>query len=429
MIPAARRGKPEGMELRRDERDVMEGVRDRGEVLVSRAAEWCAIPSGSRDLEGLRRQLDVLEAAFAALPGEVRRRALPPSSDVDGEGRRTEQGHTDALQVTVRPEAAVQVVLTGHYDTVYGPQSGFREVRRRGDGALNGPGIADMKGGLSVMLGAVEAFEGWAGRDAVGYRVLLSPDEEVGSPASAPLLAELGRTAHVGMTYEPAVGQAGTLASSRKGSGNFAIAVSGRAAHAGRDFAAGRNAVAAAARLAAALDGLNNRLGGVTINVARIDGGGALNVVPGSAVVRFNVRTGDEAGARWVEAQIGKAVAALSSEDGIGVARHGGFTRPPKPVNGAQRALFEGFRAAGADLGIELDWAPSGGVCEGNNLFAAGLPNLDTLGVRGGAIHSPDEFAWPESFAERAALSALALMRMATGVIDARGIRAMMVEA
>jgi glutamate carboxypeptidase len=86
-------------------------------------------------------------------------------------------------------------------------------------------------------------------------------------------------------------------------------------------------------------------------------------------------------------------------------------------------------QVAGADLGIDLDWAPSGGVCEGNNLFAAGLPNLDTLGVRGGAIHSEAEFAWPDSFAERAALSAVVLARAASGRIDARGIRAAMKEA
>jgi glutamate carboxypeptidase len=417
------------MQLQRDEREMAEGLRDRGETLVARAVDWCSIPSGSRDLTGLARQLDALEAGFSILPGRVERLGLAPSHDVDANGRSVQWEHGEALRITVRPEAPVQVALTGHFDTVYGPESTFREVQLRADGALNGPGVADMKGGLSVMLGALEALEGSAGKNAVGYRVLLSPDEEVGSPASAPLLAELARGAHIGLTYEPALGQAGSLASSRKGSGNFALAVAGRAAHAGRDFAAGRNALAAAARLAAALDGLNNRLGGVTVNVARIEGGGALNVVPGAAVVRFNVRVADASGARWIEDQIGKAVAAVGEEDGIAVARHGGFTRSPKPVNRAQRALFEGVQEAGADLGVELDWAPSGGVCEGNNLFAAGLPNLDTLGVRGGAIHSEAEFAWPESFAERAALSAVVLARLASGRIDGRGIRAMMGEA
>ena len=414
------------MKLRSEEGELVESLRARSETLVSRAIDWCSIASGSRDLEGLGRQLAALETAFGYLPGTVERVALEPSKDIDADGRPLERTHPDALRVTVRPEASVQVALTGHYDTVYGPQSPFRSVRTRDDGALNGPGIADMKGGLSIMLGALEAFEGWAGSEAVGYRVLLSPDEEVGSPASAPLLAELARGAHIGLTYEPALGDAGTLASARKGSGNFAVAVRGRAAHAGRDFAAGRNALSAAARLAGALDAMNGWMNGVTVNVAQIEGGGPLNVVPASAVVRFNVRSADASGSRWAKERIDEAVAALVEEDGITAALHGGFTRPPKPVNAAQRALFDGVRAAGADLDVALDWAPSGGVCEGNNLFAAGLPNLDTLGVRGGAIHSEEEFAWPDSFAERSALSALVLARIASGAIDARAIHDLM---
>ena len=84
------------------------------------------------------------------------------------------------------------------------------------------------------------------------------------------------------------------------------------------------------------------------------------------------------------------------------------------------------MKQVGALLGQDIAWKPSGGVCEGNNLFAAGLPNVDTLGVRGGDIHSENEFAWPDSFAERAQLSALILMKLASGDIDARGIRALM---
>jgi glutamate carboxypeptidase len=416
------------MSLERVEREMIDSLAERGEGLVERAVGWAAIGSGSRDLPGLERQLAALEAAFGALPGAVERIPLPPTAEIDGEGRRTEQGHTDALRITVRPEAPVQVALTGHYDTVYGAESGFRTVTRRDDGALNGPGLADMKGGLSVMLGALEAFEDHPGRAAVGYRVLLSPDEEIGSPASAALLAELGWAAHIGMTYEPAVGETGALASSRKGSGNFAVAVKGRSAHAGRDFAAGRNAVAAAARLAAALDALNGGRDGVTVNVARIEGGGALNVVPAAAVVRFNVRLPDAAGAAWAQAAIEALVAEAGRADGTQASLHGAFTRPPKPVNRAQQRLFAGFQGAAADLGLGLDWTPSGGVCEGNNLFAAGLPNLDTLGVRGGAIHSEAEFAWPDSFVERAGLSALVLARAASGAIDARAIKQAMAQ-
>ena len=101
----------------------------------------------------------------------------------------------------------------------------------------------------------------------------------------------------------------------------------------------------------------------------------------------------------------------------------GGFTRPPKPFNAAQQRLFEAVRETGGLIGQQVAWKASGGVCEGNNLFAAGLPNADSLGVRGGDIHSTNEFAWPGSFAERAQLSGLILMRLARGEIDGPGLR------
>ena len=150
-----------------------------------------------------------------------------------------------ALRQTVRPEAPVQVVLTGHYDTVFAPGGGFQGVVTRPDGALHGPGVADMKGGLSVMLAALQAFEGHPAAVNLGYQVLLSPDEEIGSPGTAPLLAAMAAKSHVGMTYEPAMPD-GALAGARKGSGNFHVVVRGRSAHVGRAFDEGRNAVTAA---------------------------------------------------------------------------------------------------------------------------------------------------------------------------------------
>jgi glutamate carboxypeptidase len=277
------------------------------------------------------------------------------------------------------------------------------------------------------MLAALEAFEAHPSKDQVGWRVLLSPDEEIGSLASAPLLAELGRLGQVGMTYEPALAD-GSMAAERKGSGNFHILVKGKAAHAGRDFASGLNAVAGAAEIATSLNKLNGEREGVTVNVARIAGGGPLNVVPDTAVVRFNVRVPDAAGAQWVRLEIEKIVVAepLTGLPGLTVTLHGGFTRPAKPRDRAQERLIEAVDKAGSLLGQSFQWKASGGVCEGNNLHAAGLPNIDTLGVRGADIHSTDERAWPESFVERAQLSALILMKLASGEIDARGIKAMM---
>jgi glutamate carboxypeptidase len=397
-----------------------------GAVLVDRAVAWANVNSGSDHAEGLQATLALLEGEAARLPAEIARVPTLGFSTVGDDGSVRPQARADALKITARPEAPIQVVLTGHYDTVYPADSAFQTVAPRPDGALNGPGIADMKGGISVMLGALEAFETHPNKDRVGWTVLLSPDEEIGSPASAPLLAELGAQGHVGMTYEPALAD-GTLAGARKGSGNFHLIVSGKAAHAGRAFDEGRNAVAGAAMVAAALHGLNGQREGVTVNVARISGGGALNVVADNAVVRFNVRVPDQASADWIKAAIDE-VAASAPFEGLTLTLHGGFTRPPKPMDAAQTALFEAVRQTGALLGQTIAWSPSGGVCEGNNLHAAGLPNIDTLGVRGGLIHSPGEFAWPESFVERAQLSLLMLCKIASGEIDAHGLKRLRME-
>jgi glutamate carboxypeptidase len=397
-------------------------VEARAGRLVERATGWCAINSGSRNLAGLAELASLLESELAYLPGTVERKTLAPVVQIGRDGEEEVEASGDALLLTVRPQAPLQVVLTGHYDTVYPQDTLFRAVTRRADGTLHGPGIADMKGGLSVMLGALAGFEHHPDAPNVGYRVLLSPDEETGSLASAPLLDGIARSAHLGLTYEPAM-EDGALAGARKGSGNFHVVVKGRAAHAGRDFASGRNAITAAALLAVRLAALNGR--GVTLNVARLDGGGALNTVPDRAVLRFNVRYPDAEAGQWAQDQIDAAVRQAAA-DGISLQLHGGRHRPAKPFNHAQQLLFDAVADTALCLGQTLAWKKSGGVCEGNNLFAAGLPNVDTLGVRGGAIHSEAEFAWPESFAERAQLSALILARIATGRIDARAIHAAM---
>ena len=411
------------LRLNDQDRKVLDALAGEGPRIIDRAVAWCAINSGSRHLSGLERQRQVLLDALSALPAAPSDIPLGHSEDIGADGRIGQQAHTPAIAVVVRPEAPLQVVLTGHYDTVYPETSLFQTVCTRPDGALHGPGIADMKGGISVMLAALEAFERHPDAGNVGYRVLLSPDEEIGSIASAPTLAEFARLGHVGLTYEPALAD-GSLASSRKGSGNFHIVVHGKAAHAGRDFAAGRNAVIGAARISEALHGLNGQRDGVTVNVARIDGGAPLNMVPDVAIARFNVRFPDAEAAAWFEAQVARIVA--EPREGLHIHLHGLITRGAKPFNAAQQRLFGAVKEAGALLGQEIAWKPSGGVCEGNNLFASGLPNVDTLGVRGGDIHSEAEHAWPESFVERAQLSALILMKLASGEIDGRSIRAAM---
>lgn len=405
---------------------VLDLVAAREPAIIERAVAWSGVNSGSRNAAGLARMLDLLEAEARSLQAQITRLPTGGSFTVGDDGAVRTEAHADALKISTRPDAPVQVILTGHYDTVFPADSAFQAVTTRPDGALNGPGVADMKGGISIMLAALEAFETHPDKDRVGWTVLLSPDEEIGSPASAPLLAELGASGHIGMTYEPALAD-GTLAGARKGSGNYHLIVTGKAAHAGRAFGEGANAVAGAAIIAARLHALNGRREGVTVNVAKIAGGGPLNVVADNAVVRFNVRVPDAAAADWIEAAV-REIAAEPPFPGLTLDLHGGMTRAPKPMDASQSALFEAVRETGALLGQTIAWKPSGGVCEGNNLHAAGLPNIDTLGVLGGDIHSDQEFAWPASFVERARLSALILCKIASGEIDALKLKSLRLE-
>ncbi len=408
------------------DQDVLDHVAARDAAIVQRAIDWSNLNSGSRNAAGLEAVLSRLEAEAQGLNATCERIGTAPSTSIGDDGTIRQGAHADALKITQRPDAPIQVVLTGHYDTVFPAESAFQTVTTRADGALNGPGIADMKGGISVMLAALEAFETHPDKANVGWTVLLSPDEEIGSPASAPLLAELGARGHVGMTYEPALAD-GTLAGARKGSGNYHLIVTGKAAHAGRAFHEGANAVAGAAIVAARLHALNGQREGVTVNVARISGGGALNVVADNAVVRFNVRVPDAQASAWISETV-QQIASEPPFPGLTLDLHGGMTRAPKPMDASQTALFEAIRDTGSLLGQTIAWKPSGGVCEGNNLHAAGLPNIDTLGVLGGDIHSDQEFAWPASFVERAQLSALILCKIASGEIDALKLKSLRLE-
>jgi glutamate carboxypeptidase len=275
---------------------------------------------------------------------------------------------------------------------------------------LGGPGVADMKSGIAIMLAALKAVEKVGAAD-LGYEVVINSDEEVGSPGSAALIAEAARGKTAAFTYEPSALPDGTLAGARPGSGNFSLFVEGRSAHAGRDPEHGRNALVAASdlvlRLAAAKDP------GLKVNPARIDGGSPNNVVPDKAVLRVNLRPStpqDEARARTLIDGIVRDVAAAHD---LQIRVHGGFGRPPKPLDAEAAKLFELVRRCGADLGQQVGWRDTGGVCDGNNIAACGVPVVDTMGARGGAIHSDDEYLIADSLSERARLSALAILRLA----------------
>ncbi len=385
--------------------------------MVKTVEAWSSMNSGSANMAGLAAVEAAITEAFAPLGGDLEFIELPDGETVNALGEIVATKNGRCIRISKRPHANRKVLLTGHTDTVFAASHAFQKPKWLDANTLNGPGVADMKGGIVVMLNALKAFEETPLAGSVGWEVLLSPDEETGSLASASVLAERALAADIGLTYEPALAD-GTLAGARKGSGNYSLIVRGKAAHAGREFHQGRNAVVKMAECAGLLAALTGGRPDLTVNVGVVSGGVATNVVPDLAVCRFNVRLHEAEDAVWFEKQLDKIVAQANADEGYHVTLHGGINRPPKVLSEANLLLMDAIKACGLELGLDINYVATGGCCEGNNLAAAGLPNVDTLGVRGGMIHSADEFVLVDSFSERAKLSALILMAFAAGHFD-----------
>lgn len=377
--------------------------------MLGQVQNWAAINSGSGNLDGLATTADLLADAFSALPGELTLVEPEPVDRVLSDGTVTTVAHGRHLLMTVRPECPTQLLFTGHMDTVFPADHSFQSLRWLDDGTLNGPGVADMKGGIAVMLAALNAAESSGKLAQTGYQILINSDEEVGSPSSAQLIAQLTQNKLAALTYEPALPD-GTLAGERGGSGNFSIIISGKSAHAGRNPDDGRNALLAAADLALRLKQLSRE--GLSVNPAKIDGGGPNNVVPDHAILRVNFRPRTPEIVQQTDVDLRRVIADIEREHDVRAHLHGSFGRPPKPIDDEAAKLFGLVKRCGADLGITVAWRSSGGVCDGNNIAACGVPVVDTMGVRGGSIHSSDEFLIVESLVERAQLSALTIMRL-----------------
>jgi glutamate carboxypeptidase len=384
--------------------------------MVRRVIDWSNVNSYSFNVPGLKQLGEIIEREFSVLGGVIQWHDLSPAVVIDSRAQPIHLPLGRAMTITKRPGARLRILLNIHLDTVYPPDSPFQSAGQEA-GNVRGPGVADAKGGLAVMLTALEALERSGKGEGIGWQVLINPDEEIGSPGSGGLLVAAARDHQFGLLFEPALPD-GALVDRRRGSGNFSIVVRGRAAHAGRDFAAGRSALLAAAKISLKLHAINQTLPGVTVNVGAIDGGAPPNVVPDLAICRINVRTTQLADEQIVTNVVENLVSELNSSDGISAELHGQFASPAKIPDERTLRLLDAIVSCGKELGMTLATRSSGGASDGNRLAAAGLPNVDSLGVRGDLIHTPNEYMIPDSLVERAQLAALLMLKIAVGDID-----------
>ncbi len=356
------------------------------ERLLDELRGWVELETPTTDAAAVNRLADRCEAALREAGGAVRR--LP--------GR---DGFGDTI-VCRTPGEGAPVVVAGHLDTVWdhGTLAGPMPFRVEGDKAF-GPGIYDMKAGSFMAFHAVREIL----RQKVPTRrpltLLLTPDEEVGSPTSRAPIEDAARGARAVLIPEPA-GAGGACVTARKGVGRFDIAVRGVSAHAGGNWAEGRSAVVALARIILEIHAMTDLAAGITTNVAPVRGGTRPNVIPPEASAEVDLRVPTAA----LGTEMERRILALAGEaDGIAVTVTGGMNRPPFAETPEIRALYDQARALASAHGYALPSQHRGGGSDGNFTAAMGVPTLDGLGCTGAGAHAPHEHILWRDLAPRCA--------------------------
>lgn len=373
---------------------------------------WANINSGSNHAAGLGRMAEVLRAAFATAFPAARFEELP--ADAPG----FNPPGVKALRFRLRPEASRQVLLCGHYDTVYAADDAFQACRWLDADTLNGPGVTDMKGGLITLLVALEAFEQTPHAARIGWEVLLTPDEETGTHGTRVLFEEAARRNHFGFVFEPAR-PSGDVIHSRKGTGGAVVTCHGRAAHAAKIPNDGRSAILGLAAFLLAAAKIPAELPGVLVNAGNIKGGGAAtNVIPDFAQAELDLRVTQMTDRDPLFARLESLAKEIGAAHDVKFDLNLWLNRPPKENHPVEAALFPAFQRAAQDAGLQsFNWIHGGGASDGNFLGAAGLPCFDGIGPEGDHLHSAREYCRVPTIARRAQNVALFLHRIAAGEI------------
>lgn len=398
----------------KDFKSALTWIESQKQTMIDLVARWSNMNTHTFNVKGLTQMVNDLEQYLAIFKENIQEIALPAFEWVNPEGKIERAELAPLLMVSKRAHLPRQALFLIHMDTVYPMHDDFQQTILTDAKTLTGPGVADAKGGIVVLLKTLEVFEKTSFAKNIGWKIILNSDEELGSPCSGAFLQEIAQRCHIGFVFEPCL-QDGNLIGTRKGSGNFTIVARGRSAHAGRDLDTGRNAINALAQLIVKCNELTGARPGLTINFGVIKGGTSMNVVPSFAITRMNVRIAEVDDQKFIQDEIKKIAQSITKKEQVIFDIYGTFTAMPKSLEGPTLELFRHVQDCGLELGMNLDFKDSGGVCDGNRLHAAGLPTVDTMGVQGGHIHSREEFLLTDSLVTRTQLATLALMKWAKG--------------
>ncbi|HTW72893.1 MAG TPA: M20 family metallopeptidase [Acetobacteraceae bacterium] len=358
------------------------------EDLLQELSAWVRLETPTTDPAAVNRLMDVAEAELARAGARLVR--IP--------GR---DGFGDNL-VARTPGNGPAILVAGHLDTVWSHGT-LETMPYQVNGAkAHGPGIYDMKAGSFLAFHAVRSILQQRVATPRPVVLLLTPDEEVGSPTSRDIIEREASQAAAVLIPEPA-GGGGACVTARKGVGRFVMRVEGVGSHAGSAFQDGASAVVELSHQIVALHGMVDLDAGITLNAAPVWGGTRPNVIPPQAGCEIDLRVNSVADGERMERAI---LARKAVTPGCKVTVEGGMNRPPFAENDAIRSLYATARAIAEQVGIPLPKQHRGGGSDGNFAAAMGVPTLDGLGCTGAGAHASHEHILWRDLAPRAALMA-----------------------
>lgn len=361
------------------------------------------INSGSHHYDGCVTMLQEVTKLIQPLTSDITVHKGVPVYHIEDNGIKSVLEFAPMLHAKINPSATKRVCLFGHVDSVFEKDSPFQTVTQKNN-MLYGPAVSDMKGGIVIMLQAVQKFLSNTKNLNIGLDILLNCDEEVGSVSSGHYFLSQCPFIAVALGYEPAL-PCGNFAGERKGGITFTITAQGKSAHAGRDFETGRNAVTALSRIAVFCDDLYREYTGLSINVGQFTGGGAVNVVPDRAIMRVNMRSYNKHDMPQAITKIQEYMNKIATEYDIVFEYHERNRRNPK-VNFDTQIALQNYVSTLCKAGnMSSEFIPTGGMCDGNLFSGENIPTIDSLGAIGGKIHTFDEFLNIDALENRIDLS------------------------
>ncbi|QQN63300.1 M20 family metallopeptidase [Bradyrhizobium diazoefficiens] len=379
------------------EAQITDWLASQRQAMIDLLRDVVNIDSGSYDKEGV-------DAVGARFERHLAEHGIPSRRESHGT-------FGDALHAEVTKPGSNEkpVLLMGHRDTVFGKGEAGRRPFKIKDDRAYGPGVADMKAGLVMNVFVATAFHKFGGNPHP-IKVLITSDEEIGSPSSRPVIEREGRAARAVFNSEPGR-PTGNVVTSRKGGIFMHMAITGKAAHSGANFAAGVSAIGELAHKIIQIHALTDLTKGITLNVGLVSGGQSVNTTAPYAEGQIDMRYVDPADRATVMAEIERIIATpYVPGTSATLTIKGEFV--PVVQSEASKALFEKYQAAARQAGLTtLEGEFSGGCADSGFTAAVGTPTICGVGPVGGLAHTPEEYLELDSIVPRAQTLALAILR------------------